>query len=100
MKRTILSAMLVSLFIAGGANAADKAPLKSGIDLGNMDKAVRPQDDFFQYLNGHWLKTTEIPADKSAQSRAINSASNGALSVLKKTASGGSCSRWTAMSDR
>ena len=31
-----------------------------------MDPGVRPQDDFFTYLNGEWLKTTEIPADKSS----------------------------------
>ncbi|MGO4381067.1 M13 family metallopeptidase [Pseudoduganella sp. RAF19] len=66
MKRTILSAMLVSLFAAGSAIAADKAPLKSGIDLQNMDKAVRAQDDFYNHLNGHWMKTVEIPADRSA----------------------------------
>jgi len=27
---------------------------------------VRPQDDFFAHLNGKWLKTVEIPADKSS----------------------------------
>ena len=25
---------------------------------------VRPQDDFYRYVNGTWLKTTKIPADK------------------------------------
>ena len=39
--------------------------LKSGIELANMDKNVRPQDDFYQYVNGTWLAKTEIPADKS-----------------------------------
>ncbi|WP_090189293.1 MULTISPECIES: M13 family metallopeptidase [unclassified Duganella] len=47
------------------ASAHDAAPI-SGIDLPNMDTSVRPQDDFFTYLNGSWLKTTEIPADKSS----------------------------------
>ena len=28
--------------------------------------AVRPGDDFFEYVNGDWLKSHEIPADKSA----------------------------------
>ena len=31
-----------------------------------IDPAVRAQDDFFMHLNGKWLKTTEIPADKSS----------------------------------
>jgi predicted metalloendopeptidase len=38
----------------------------SGIDLGTFDKAVRPQDDFFQHVNGTWLTKTEIPPDKSS----------------------------------
>lgn len=40
--------------------------LKSGIDQANFDKSVRPQDDFFQYVNGTWLKNAEIPADRSS----------------------------------
>lgn len=36
-----------------------------GLDLQNMDKSVKPGDDFFEYMNGTWLKNTEIPADKS-----------------------------------
>ncbi|MDY7536897.1 M13-type metalloendopeptidase [Undibacterium sp. RTI2.1] len=38
----------------------------SGIDIQYIDPSVRVQDDFFSYLNGKWLKTTEIPADKSS----------------------------------
>ena len=37
----------------------------SGIDQANFDKAVRPQDDLFRAVNGAWLATTEIPADRS-----------------------------------
>ena len=41
-------------------------PPVSGIELAAFDKTVRPQDDLFQHVNGGWLKTTEIPADKSS----------------------------------
>ena len=37
----------------------------SGITFENMDKTVHPGDDFFEYVNGTWLKNTDIPADKS-----------------------------------
>ncbi|NQD36928.1 peptidase M13 [Permianibacter sp. IMCC34836] len=37
----------------------------SGIAAANVDQAVRAQDDLFRHVNGTWLKTTEIPADKS-----------------------------------
>lgn len=42
-----------------GATAA------SGIDLAGVDRGVAPGDDFFGFANGTWLKTTEIPADRS-----------------------------------
>jgi endothelin-converting enzyme/putative endopeptidase len=31
-----------------------------------MDLSVRPQDDLFGHVNGHWYDTTEIPADKGS----------------------------------
>lgn len=39
--------------------------LTSGVETGNMDTSVRPQDDFFEYINGQWLERTEIPADRA-----------------------------------
>lgn len=36
-----------------------------GVALNYMNTAVKPGDNFFQYVNGTWLDTTEIPADKS-----------------------------------
>jgi putative endopeptidase len=35
-----------------------------GIKLENIDTAVRPQDDFFTYVNGGWINRTNIPADQ------------------------------------
>ncbi|WP_105167320.1 M13 family metallopeptidase [Pseudoalteromonas sp. T1lg23B] len=37
----------------------------SGIDLNNIDRTVRAQDDFYYHVNGKWLEKTQIPADKS-----------------------------------
>src|SRR4051812_1961592 len=31
-----------------------------------MDLSIRPQDDLFGHVNGHWLETEEIPPDRSA----------------------------------
>jgi putative endopeptidase len=31
-----------------------------------MDLDIRPQDDLFRHVNGRWLDTTDIPADRSA----------------------------------
>jgi putative endopeptidase len=42
------------------------ATLRSGIDQRWFDTTVRPQDDLFRYVNGRWLDTYEIPADRAA----------------------------------
>ncbi len=45
---------------------AQKPELGSfGIAVNYIDQSVKPGDDFFQHVNGLWLKNTEIPADKS-----------------------------------
>lgn len=38
----------------------------TGLDLSHRDVTVRPQDDFFRYLNGSWLATAEIAPDRSS----------------------------------
>lgn len=36
-----------------------------GINLDYMDKSVKPNDDFFKYVNGKWIENNEIPDDRS-----------------------------------
>lgn len=36
-----------------------------GIATENMDTSVQPGENFYEYVNGGWLKNTEIPADRS-----------------------------------
>jgi len=54
--------LAASLFALNQGNAQQKKP---GLNLDLMDKSVRPNDDFFKFVNGTWLKNTEIPADKT-----------------------------------
>jgi putative endopeptidase len=51
--------------VAGCSNAPTGAPLNSGVEMPHLDTAVRPQDDLFRFVNGTWMKNTEIPADRS-----------------------------------
>ncbi|MBT8265959.1 MAG: M13 family metallopeptidase [Bacteroidia bacterium] len=36
-----------------------------GIVLENMDTTVNPKDDFYNYVNGNWMKTNKIPEEES-----------------------------------
>ncbi|CAH0218633.1 Neutral endopeptidase [Massilia sp. Bi118] len=77
-KQYLLSALTLALIASvshaegSGAAAAAKATatkgqtLSAGIATQYIESSVRPQDDFFEYLNGKWLKTVEIPSDKSS----------------------------------
>jgi putative endopeptidase len=52
------------LVLLAASIAAQQAAPKSGIDLGQIDSMVRPQDDLFAHVNGRWMADTEIPADR------------------------------------
>jgi predicted metalloendopeptidase len=56
---------MAALSISASMARADSA-LISGIQAADMDKAVRPQDDLFQYANGTWLRDVPIPPDRSS----------------------------------
>ena len=49
----------------GMAGAAHSPFGAWGFDLAGRDTSVKPGDDFNEYANGTYLRTTEIPADKS-----------------------------------
>jgi len=72
--RWILTAAMLSSTVALAASPAamDDAPAAKpshvdlGIDLKGIDHAIKPGNDFFGYANGTWLKTAQIPADRSS----------------------------------
>ena len=78
MKAIVTSAICSSLLLLSGCSNSDstatdsskiavqKIALVSGIEQGNMDKSVRPQDNFYRYINGGWINKNTIPDDKTA----------------------------------
>jgi putative endopeptidase len=63
MKNIKISLLAVALVMA---SCAKKEELTSGINKKNMDTKVKPGDNFASYVNGTWLKTMKIPADKAS----------------------------------
>ena len=63
IKKTFLfSAVTAFTFVACEPEKKESV----GIVLENMDTSVRPNDDFFRYVNGNWLDKTEIPDDQTS----------------------------------
>jgi putative endopeptidase len=62
MMKKFLGLATVVVMTAGCSGTQEQ---HQAIDLSHMDTTVRPQDDFYYYVNGNWMKTAEIPADKA-----------------------------------
>jgi len=60
------TASTAHVFAAEPVKAAASGVLLSGIDTKYGDNTVRAQDDFYRHVNGTWLKTAQIPADRSS----------------------------------
>lgn len=68
-RRSFLAALgavpvAAALASCNSGDSASKAP--TGPDLSGVDQAVRPQDDLFRHVNGAWLRTYQLPPDKTS----------------------------------
>jgi len=68
--RPALLGALGAVSLVSGVARAQTAPFfpPFGLDLTAQDKSIRPQDDFFDYVNGAWLARTPISADQPSVS--------------------------------
>lgn len=59
--------MTMAVLAQGPSSQSTAAPRFGtwGVDLGGMDRSVRPGDDFFRFVNGTWASRTTIPADRT-----------------------------------
>ena len=65
MSRRPLALLCLALCVSSASLAAPKLG-QWGVDLTSLDKAVKAGDNFFLHVNGGWLKTAEIPADRAS----------------------------------
>jgi len=71
MKKIFLG--ILTLLMAFGCkpnvkNTTEAVKIYPPFDVQNMNKSVKPGDDFYTYANGTWLKNNPIPADKNSRS--------------------------------
>jgi len=67
-RTTIAYAILGICLLTGVSKSAIAAPEIGpwGLHLNYVDRAIQPGEDFFRYSNGEWLKTAEIPPDRTS----------------------------------
>src|SRR5580700_12226332 len=63
LSRSAAYALLALAPLTAYSQAAP-APETHGIVVADMDRSVKPGDDFYRYANGGWVKRTEIPPDR------------------------------------
>ena len=66
IKSTLLVVACIFCVLSLHAQSAPKIEKNPPpLDPKDMDTSVKPQDDFFMYANGGWIKNTEIPPEYS-----------------------------------
>lgn len=82
MKKLVISSLCATILVGCGQPAEApksdatqptasetqivKQALSTGIDRANFDTSIRPQDNFYMYVNGKWFKDSVIPADRTS----------------------------------
>ena len=66
LKSGVAGIILATMIVAcnNDKKMATSANDERGIILSNMDTTVSPKEDFYNYVNGNWMQTTEIPDDQ------------------------------------
>ncbi|HEY4903626.1 MAG TPA: M13 family metallopeptidase [Candidatus Sulfotelmatobacter sp.] len=62
---TCAGACVLALALTAHTQDAPVAQEGHGIAVSNIDRSVKPGDDFYDYANGEWIKRTEIPSDRA-----------------------------------
>ncbi len=99
MKTNFLKPVLAFAVIAAAATSCkEKTEIAQtdtephGIILANMDTTVSPKVDFYNYVNGNWMKENEIPDDETSWAGFTilrKKTSNDVLNILAKAKESG-----------
>ncbi len=103
MNKNVFSFLALLIFMASCQMNTDKKTQQTGkedagLNLAYMDTTVRPQDDFYMFVNGNWQKKAKIPADRSrwgAFSELSKQTDSVLLSLVEKLASGNTYKKGT-----
>ena len=62
---TVIATTLALVSCQGDVKKENAQVLSAGFDVNNMDQTIKPTEDFYQFVNGNWIKNNPIPASES-----------------------------------
>jgi endothelin-converting enzyme/putative endopeptidase len=66
VKCAAICALALAVFPAQGQQSNESSKQEvHGINVANMDRSVKPGDNWYLYCNGDWIKRTELPPDRA-----------------------------------
>src|SRR4051812_8302637 len=69
LKLSVAVSAIAFASCGGDAKKEESTTVKNtGIDVANIDSTAKPTDDFYQFVNGKWLKSCVIPESESCWS--------------------------------
>jgi putative endopeptidase len=66
MKKTIFKVAAVVLAVSSISFVIIDTEKIPGLDVNNLDRTIKPTDDFNQFVNGNWIKNNPIPATEGS----------------------------------
>ena len=67
--RVLLRFVLFACLFVASTFAFSQSSAQRGIEIGDLDRAAQPCDDFYQFANGTWRSNNPIPASQARWSR-------------------------------
>lgn len=64
MKNSFLGLLVLLVFAGCISEKSTKDTVQHGVNISYMDTTVSPRNDFYRFVNGRWMDSVDIPADR------------------------------------
>src|SRR5580693_3600628 len=65
MRKILQYCLILFITISALSFFPTKKKARKFVDKANMDLSVKPGDNFYEYVNGNWIKNNPVPPSKT-----------------------------------